>query len=185
MAIAIRFKLMSFPERRARGQVDYMTSTFNPIDRRRRARSMRPQCRGKGAPVQGKTMEKLQVIKALAHPARMDILNWLRDPETHFGDQGHPVAMGVCANQFQRSGLAQSTVSAHLSALIAAGLVTSRRVGQWIFYKRNEEAIATFLKQLTHDLQGNRKSVDRSGRGEVDNHTAAYSPGDDVFSKLG
>lgn len=130
-------------------------------------------------------METLQVIKALAHPARMDILNWLRDPETHFGDQEHPVAMGVCANQFQRSGLAQSTVSAHLSALTAAGLVTRRRVGQWIFYKRNEEAIATFLTQLTHDLQGNRKSVDRSGRGDVDNHTAAYSPGDDVLSKLG
>ncbi|MEK1897110.1 MAG: helix-turn-helix transcriptional regulator [Rhizobium sp.] len=97
-------------------------------------------------------METLQVIKALAHPARMDILNWLKDPETHFGDQGHPLAMGVCANQFQRSGLAQSTVSAHLSALTAAGLVKSRRVGQWIFYKRNEEAIATFLKQLVHDL---------------------------------
>ncbi|QFY62408.1 helix-turn-helix transcriptional regulator [Rhizobium grahamii] len=97
-------------------------------------------------------METMKVIKALAHPARMEILGWLKDPETHFGLQDHPVAMGVSANQFQRSGLAQSTVSAHLAALTAAGLLTSRRVGQWIFYKRNEEAITAFLKQLTFDL---------------------------------
>ncbi|KRB59077.1 ArsR family transcriptional regulator [Rhizobium sp. Root708] len=97
-------------------------------------------------------METMKVMKALAHPARMEILGWLKDPETHFGLQEYPVAMGVSANQFQRSGLAQSTVSAHLAALTAAGLLSSRRVGQWIFYKRNEEAIVAFLKQLTFDL---------------------------------
>ena len=31
-------------------------------------------------------------------------------------------------------------------------VVTSKRVGQWIFYKRNEETIAAFLQQLTQDL---------------------------------
>jgi DNA-binding transcriptional ArsR family regulator len=97
-------------------------------------------------------METLKVIKALSHPARLDILNWLKDPEAHFGHQEHPIAMGVSAGQFQRSGLAQSTVSAHLAALTDVGLVTTRPVGQWIFYKRNEEAIITFLKQLTRDL---------------------------------
>jgi ArsR family transcriptional regulator len=60
--------------------------------------------------------------------------------------------MGVCASQFERCGLSQSTVSAHLGTLHRADLVTTKRVGQWIFYKRNEETIAAFLKQLTQDL---------------------------------
>ncbi|MDV4177410.1 ArsR/SmtB family transcription factor [Rhizobium brockwellii] len=97
-------------------------------------------------------MDKDEIIKALAHPARMDILNWLKNPEEHFPSQEHPIEMGVCASQFERCGLSQSTVSAHLGTLHRAGLVTTKRVGQWIFYKRNEETIAAFLKQLTQDL---------------------------------
>ncbi|NKL23263.1 ArsR/SmtB family transcription factor [Rhizobium leguminosarum] len=97
-------------------------------------------------------MDKDEIIKALAHPTRMDILNWLKNPEAHFPSQEHPFEMGVCARQFERCGLSQSTVSAHLGTLHRAGLVTTKRVGQWIFYKRNEETIAAFLKQLTQDL---------------------------------
>ncbi|CDM62620.1 hypothetical protein LPU83_pLPU83d_1250 (plasmid) [Rhizobium favelukesii] len=74
-------------------------------------------------------MDELKIVKALAHPVRMDILKWLKEPEKHFGIQEHPVGMGVCANQFQRCGLAQSTVSGHLATLSRAGLVTTRRIG--------------------------------------------------------
>ena len=49
-------------------------------------------------------------------------------------------------------GLSQSTVSAHLATLQRAGLVTTRRVGQWIFYKRNEETIKAFLKDIGETL---------------------------------
>ncbi|OWV70131.1 ArsR family transcriptional regulator [Rhizobium sp. R634] len=97
-------------------------------------------------------MDKDEIMKALAHPTRMDILGWLKNPEKHFPSQEHPFEMGVCASQFERCGLSQSTVSAHLGTLHRAGLVTTKRVGQWIFYKRNEETIAAFLKQLTQDL---------------------------------
>ncbi|MET3752945.1 ArsR family transcriptional regulator [Rhizobium binae] len=97
-------------------------------------------------------MDKDEIIKALAHPTRMAILSWLKNPEQHFLTQEHPFEMGVCASQFERCGLSQSTVSAHLGTLHRAGLVTTRRVGQWIFYKRNEDTIAAFLKQLTQDL---------------------------------
>ncbi|KWV46714.1 MULTISPECIES: metalloregulator ArsR/SmtB family transcription factor [Rhizobium] len=97
-------------------------------------------------------MEKDEILKAIAHPTRMEILNWLKKPEEHFSTQEHPFEMGVCASQFERCGLSQSTVSAHLATLNRAGLVTTRRVGQWIFYKRNEETIAAFLKQLSKDL---------------------------------
>ncbi len=97
-------------------------------------------------------MDNDEILKALSHPKRMEILNWLKNPEEHFASQEHPLEMGVCASQFERCGLSQSTVSAHLGTLNRANLVTTRRVGQWIFYKRNEETIAAFLKQLAQDL---------------------------------
>ncbi len=93
------------------------------------------------------------ILKALAHPARLQILLWLREPEAHFSGQTHPLDLGVCASQFERCGLSQSTVSSHLAILQRAGLITSQRLGQWIFYSRNEETIAAFLAELSTLLQ--------------------------------
>ncbi|RVE86413.1 ArsR/SmtB family transcription factor [Sinorhizobium meliloti] len=93
-------------------------------------------------------MDRDEILKALAHPTRMEILTWLKEPQAHFSGQEHPLDMGVCAGQFQRCGLSQSTVSSHLAVLQRAGLVTTRRVGQWVFYRRNEETIAAFLKTI-------------------------------------
>ena len=97
-------------------------------------------------------MDRAEILKALSNPARLDILAWLKEPEAHFSSQEHPLSMGVCASQFERCGLSQSTVSAHLQVLHRAGLVTTRRVGQWIFYHRNEDTIAAFLKDLGDTL---------------------------------
>ncbi len=98
-------------------------------------------------------MDRNDILKALAHPVRVDFLEWMKDPERHFCDQAHPLDMGICANQFEkRCGLSQSTVSAHLSTLEKAGLVTIRRVGQWAFYHRDEQAIAAFLEELRTTL---------------------------------
>ncbi len=52
----------------------------------------------------------------------------------------------------RRTGLSQSTVSAHLATLQRAGLVTSRKVGQWHFFKRNEDLIRAFLRRLDDEL---------------------------------
>ncbi|MBA1274245.1 ArsR/SmtB family transcription factor [Stutzerimonas azotifigens] len=93
------------------------------------------------------------IIKALAHPLRRQILDWLKDPPGHFPDQEHSLESGVCAGQIdQRAGLSQSTVSAHLATLQRAGLVTSRKIGQWHFFKRNEEAIQAFVERLGREL---------------------------------
>jgi DNA-binding transcriptional ArsR family regulator len=93
------------------------------------------------------------IHKALANPVRRQILCWLKDPTEHFAQQEHPLDIGVCASLIDaRTGLSQSTVSAHLAALQRAGLITSRRVGQWIFYKRNEETIQAFLAHIHHGL---------------------------------
>lgn len=94
-----------------------------------------------------------EILKALSHPARMEILQWLKEPEKHFSGQHMSLDHGVCAGQFERCGLSQSTVSAHLATLQRANLVTSTRVGQWIFYKRNEDTISAFLKRLAADLE--------------------------------
>jgi len=93
-------------------------------------------------------MDRDEILKALAHPVRVNILAWLKEPQLHFPTQEHPFDLGVCAGQFERCGLSQSTVSSHLAVLQRAGLLTTRRVGQWIFYRRDEETIAAFLKSI-------------------------------------
>ena len=93
-----------------------------------------------------------EIIKALAHPVRREILQWLKEPEKHFADQEHQLELGVCAGKFERCGLSQSSVSAHLATLQRAGLVTCRKVGQWSFFKRNEAVIQAFLSSLDQQL---------------------------------
>jgi ArsR family transcriptional regulator len=94
-----------------------------------------------------------EIIKALAHPVRRQILGWLKDPQTCFPNQEHSVESGVCAGQIdQRTGLSQSTVSAHLATLQRAGLITSKKHGQWHFFKRNEDVIQAFLQELVKQL---------------------------------
>ena len=93
------------------------------------------------------------IIKALAHPVRRDILDWLKEPELNFAEQDHPLEIGVCAGKIdQRTGLSQSTVSAHLATLQRAGLISSKKVGQWNFFKRNEETIQAFLNHISQAL---------------------------------
>jgi len=56
---------------------------------------------------------------------------------------------GVPLNAIQvRSGLSQSTVSAHVAVLIEANLLCSTRVGQWLFLCRNETVIQAFVAQI-------------------------------------
>ncbi|MFJ4431999.1 ArsR/SmtB family transcription factor [Pseudomonas sp. NPDC089395] len=94
-----------------------------------------------------------EIIKALAHPVRREILHWLKDPAAQFPDQHHSTEQGVCAGQIdQRCGLSQSTVSAHLATLQRAGLISSQKIGQWHFFKRNEATVQAFLEQLRQAL---------------------------------
>ncbi len=97
-------------------------------------------------------MDSIEVFKALSNKTRLQILNWLKEPDKHFlqEDCTKTAHLGVCVGQIQaKAGLTQSTVSEYLSLLQRAGLVTSTRVGQWTYYKRNEEG----FKQLEHIIQ--------------------------------
>jgi ArsR family transcriptional regulator len=94
-----------------------------------------------------------EVLKALSSPVRRNILNKMKDPEANFPGQEHHYELGVCAGKIDDAcKLSQSTVSAHLAVLQHAGLITARRVGQYVFYKRNEPAIAAFLEHLESSL---------------------------------
>lgn len=93
------------------------------------------------------------MIKALSHPIRRDILHWLKQPELYFADQEHPLSFGVCAGKIdQKTGLSQSTVSNHLAILQRAGFISSKKVGQWNFFSRNEAAVQAFLVQMQQQL---------------------------------
>jgi DNA-binding transcriptional ArsR family regulator len=96
-----------------------------------------------------------EVFRALASPKRVQILQWLRDPVAHFPPQrdGDLVDDGVCVIFIaDKLGVTQPTATTHMQALARAGLVTSKRVGQWTFYKRDETAIRAFKHQLNDEL---------------------------------
>ena len=98
-------------------------------------------------------MDQVLVVKALANKSRLKILQWMREPDKHFGacPTGGPRGKLVCVGEIQEKlGLSQSTASHYLTLLMQAGLVLPRRQGQWTFYERNEEALkelGTFLKE--------------------------------------
>jgi DNA-binding transcriptional ArsR family regulator len=96
-------------------------------------------------------MFSVDVAKALANERRLDILNWLKQPRSHFPKQayGDLVKDGVCSIFIaQKLGVSQPTASEHLRILSDAGLIRGKRIRQWTFYKRNEEEIARIKRDL-------------------------------------
>lgn len=98
---------------------------------------------------------RVDVFAALASEKRLQILEWLKDPEAHFPPQrdGDLVTDGVCVVFIaDKLGVAQPTATTHLQTLARAGLVTSKRVGQWTFYKRNEPTIRDLARAIRDGL---------------------------------
>ena len=96
-----------------------------------------------------------ETFGALASPKRLQILEWLKDPEAQFPPQrdGDLVRDGVCVLFIaDKLGVAQPTATTHLQTLARARLVTSKRIGQWTFYKRDEQAIAALKKEIRSGL---------------------------------
>nr|WP_245796518.1 metalloregulator ArsR/SmtB family transcription factor [Domibacillus antri] len=97
----------------------------------------------------------VDIFKALSNQTRLGILHMLKDPETNFSAQAHVIKEedfegGVCVSDIhKKTGTSQSTTSQYLSILLQSGLVETKRIGQWTYYRRNEETI----KQLEQYLQ--------------------------------
>lgn len=99
-------------------------------------------------------MDQVLVFKALANKSRLQILQWMKNPQ-QFGPcpTGGPRGKLVCVGEItEKLGLSQSTASHYLSMLMKAGLVIPRREGQFTFYERNEEALKELGKFLKEDI---------------------------------
>jgi DNA-binding transcriptional ArsR family regulator len=97
----------------------------------------------------------LDIARALANDKRLLILKWLKDPTAHFPPQvdGDLVKDGVCGIFIaEKLEVSQPTASEHLKILTSAGLIKSKKIKQWIFYKRDEAAIKAARKRLTEAL---------------------------------
>jgi DNA-binding transcriptional ArsR family regulator len=89
------------------------------------------------------------IHKALANPLRREILAWLKSPAEAFPERHAEFVHGVPVHAIQaRSGLAQSTISAHVALLVEAGLLVATRVGQWTLLTRNEDVIGRFAVKV-------------------------------------
>lgn len=104
-------------------------------------------------------MDLTTTFKALSNQSRLDILQWLKEPEEHFPRQQEHVPKderfegGVCVGDIQRkAGLSQSTISHYLSVLEQTGLLESNRLGQWTYYRRNEKAVGKILDVIKQEL---------------------------------
>ena len=98
-------------------------------------------------------MSTANALRALANERRLQILEWLKDPEAHFRPQvdGDLVRDGVCGVLIaEKLGVSQPTVSEHLKVLARAGLVRPKRIKQWTFYRRDEARIKE-LKRAIRD----------------------------------
>jgi len=97
----------------------------------------------------------VDIYRALASEKRLQIIEWLKNPREHFSEQvdGDLVDDGVCGLFIaQKLGVSQPTASVHLKVLTSAGLLTSRKIRQWTFYKRDERGIRAAKSLIAKSL---------------------------------
>ncbi len=88
-------------------------------------------------------------FKALADPTRLKILELLRSRGKSCCDLLSPREPGLCACDIEKAvGLSQAAVSYHMGWLRRAALVRAEKRGRWIYYRRNEEALARLAGAL-------------------------------------
>ncbi|MGG0655180.1 ArsR/SmtB family transcription factor [Rummeliibacillus pycnus] len=103
-------------------------------------------------------METILIFKALSNEKRLMILEWLKNPEQHFARQQHLTENdhfegGVCVGTIrEKTELVQSVVSSYLNMMQNAGLLESKRIGKWTYYRRNEKVIKEFSEYIQKEL---------------------------------
>jgi DNA-binding transcriptional ArsR family regulator len=90
-----------------------------------------------------------RMLHAVADPTRRRILEALKER----GGCSLDKAVGLCASDIeQRIHLSQPTISHHMSILKKAGLVEAQKLGQWMWYRRNETVLRDFARTLRENL---------------------------------
>ncbi|MCL6565077.1 MAG: metalloregulator ArsR/SmtB family transcription factor [Acidobacteriia bacterium] len=91
-------------------------------------------------------------LKAVADPTRRRILELLKRRGCCTLEAVRASDPGMCVCDLEAQlGLTQPTVTYHLQLLREAGLITTRRIGRWLYCRRNEEALDR-LGQWLKDL---------------------------------
>lgn len=83
-----------------------------------------------------KTEELSKKFKALSHPARLEILELLKDNAC------------ICGDIVDVLPLAQATVSQHLKVLKEAGFIFGEESGTKVCYMLNRKALDEFKKEV-------------------------------------
>jgi ArsR family transcriptional regulator, arsenate/arsenite/antimonite-responsive transcriptional repressor len=89
------------------------------------------------------------MLRALADPTRRRILGMLK--QRGCCSIGKDVGLCACDIEAQID-LSQPTISHHMAVLKDAGLVQSEKIGQWMWYRRNEPALRRMERALTREL---------------------------------
>lgn len=93
--------------------------------------------------------ELVLVFKALGDPTRLKILDLLRSRGKSCCDLVAREERGLCACDIEEAvGLSQAAVSHHMGLLRRSGLVEANKRGRWVFYRRNEAALAGVAEVL-------------------------------------
>jgi ArsR family transcriptional regulator, arsenate/arsenite/antimonite-responsive transcriptional repressor len=101
--------------------------------------------------VQDETLELK--FKALSDGTRLRILELLKTPGPSSCDLILPKEKGLCACDIQESiGLSQTAISHHMDLLRRSGLISAEKRGRWMFYWRNEKAIASLAQALAKSV---------------------------------
>ena len=89
------------------------------------------------------------VFKALGDPTRLKILELLRARGKSCCDLVAREERGLCACDIEEAvGLSQAAISHHMDLLRRAGLVDAEKRGRWMFYRRNEAALAGLAESV-------------------------------------
>jgi ArsR family transcriptional regulator len=89
------------------------------------------------------------VLSAIVDPTRRRILSLLKEKGCCSIDK----SFGMCACDIEaKVELSQPTVSHHMKILTKAGLVESEKIGQWMWYRRNEKSLREALNALRDEV---------------------------------
>lgn len=102
------------------------------------------------------TNEMAEILKALGHPARLEIVKFLLQSSSC-----------ICGDIVEALPLAQSTVSKHLSELKKAGIIKGTITGNNLCYCINEdgfEKIKFFLQNITTQINEKKNNSTQESR---------------------
>ncbi len=81
-------------------------------------------------------------FEALADPTRRHILGLLKRKGSCSCTEVDPADPGLCVCDLESAlSLRQPTITHHIQVLRAAGLISTRKIGRWLYCRRNEDAL--------------------------------------------